>query len=236
MNLSTIARTGPPISLSLMAHIHEQHRSQPRSFKEVFIAFPWKEFETVAARNLKTERLQYTQLFIDELTYFIELEPLVPINQSCQPPALPPPAEINCTLYPNAFNGKKRTESVKIGTLLQFGFDVDVLEIHMNELYGVVDIFFIVESTHAHYGNIKKPLVWEQVQRQERFLKFPVVHFIIDDAGSFQATDKPWSMETLQERLRWTKFLEWNEKTKYFDESDVIGKNIFFLMIWPLFT
>lgn len=220
----SISRTGPVISLSLMPHIHAQNHTQLRSFKEVFLAFPWTEFETVAAKNLKPQRLQYTKLFIDELTYFIELEPLVPINENCQPPALSTPTEINCTRYPNAFTGVKRNDAVKIGALLQFGFDVDVLEIHLNELYGVVDVFFIIESTHAHYGSIKKPLIWEHVQRQDRFLKFPVVHFIIDDAEAFQAADKKWSMEVLQERLRWKKFLEWNEQTKYFGDKDIIGK------------
>ncbi len=156
------------------------------------------------------------------------MEPLVSVNQSCKPPPLPSQSEVNCTQYPNAFNGVKRNESMKIGAIFQFGFDVDVLEIHLNELYGVVDIFFIIESTHAHFANIKKPLVWENVQRQDRFLKFPVVHFIIDDAEFVQSNDKMWSMETTQERLRWVKFLEWNDQAKYFDEDDVIGESLLF--------
>lgn len=208
-----------------MAHLHPK-QSQPRSFQEVFLAFPWKEFELVVAKDLKSERLQFTKLFIDELTYFVALEPLIAINETCQPPPLLAVSEVNCSLYPNAFNGVNRNEPVKIGALLQFGFDVDILEIHLNELYGVVDVFFIIESTHAHYGLIKKPLVWEQVQRQERFLKFPVVHFIIDDAESYKSTDKIWSMETTQERLRWEKFLQWNAQTKYFRDDDVIGRVI----------
>lgn len=217
----------PPISLSLTSHIHAHHHTQPRSFKEIFLAFPWSEFELVVGRNLKEERLQYTKLFIDELTYFLELEPLEPINESCKAPPLPPPIETNCSLHPNAFNGVRRRQPAKIGALLQFGFDVDVLEIHMNELYDVVDVFFIIESTHAHFENIKKPLIWEHVQQQDRFTKFPVVHFIIDDVESLKATDKKWSMEALQERLRWTKFLEWNEATKYFDDEDVIGNSTY---------
>lgn len=197
---------------------------QPRSFKETFLAFPWADFEDVTEQNLTTQINFYSKLFIDELTYFLELEPLVPVNKECKPPPLPPPSEINCTLYPNAFLGIKRSQPVKVGVLLQFGFDVDVLEIHMNELYGVVDKFFIIESTHAHYGHIKKPLMWEHVQQQERFKKFPVVHFIIDDAESLNATNKEWSMESLQERLRWLKFLEWNAATQYFSDVDIIGK------------
>ncbi|KAJ6640757.1 hypothetical protein Bhyg_05689 [Pseudolycoriella hygida] len=220
---SPIARTELQISLPLMNNIHTENQTAIRSFKEIFLAFPWKEFEEAAARNLKPQRQKYTKLFIDELSYFIELEPLVPINVKCLPPPLPLFDDINCSLYPLAFNGVKRNDSLKIGALLQFGFDVDVLEIHMNELYGVVDIFFIIESSHAHYGNIKKPLIWEHVQRQQRFLKFPVVHFVIDDAESLQANDKRWSMEQLQERQRWKKFLDWNEQTKYFRDEDVIG-------------
>lgn len=216
--------TAPPISLSLRSHIHAHHHIQPRSFKEIFLEFPWTEFELAAAKNLKEERLQYTKLLIDELTYFLELEPLVPINESCKAPIFASPSEINCTLYPTAFNGVKRSQPVKVGALIQFGFDVDVLEIHMNELYGVVDVFFLIESTHAHFGKIKKPLIWEHVKQQDRFTKFPVVHFIVDDAEALRATDKIWSMEALQEKLRWTKFLEWNDAAKYFDDEDIIGK------------
>lgn len=197
---------------------------QSKSFKETFLDFPWDAFEEVTAKHLTAETVSYSKLFIDELTYFLELEPLVPVNQQCKPPSLPSPAEINCILYPDAFTGVKRSKPVKVGVLLQFGFDVDVLEIHLNELFGVVDKFFIIESTHAHYGKLKKPLMWELVQRQERFKKFPVVHFIIDDAESSSATEKEWSMESLQERRRWLKFLEWNSVTKYFSDDDIIGK------------
>lgn len=218
--------TAPPISLSLRSHIHAHYHTQPRSFKEIFLEFPWTEFEQAAAKNLNEEGIQYAKLFIDELTYFLELEPLVPINESCKAPPLPPPSEINCTLHPTAFTGVKRSQPVKVGALLQFGFDVDVLEIHMNELFGVVDVFFLIESTHAHFRNIRKPLIWEHVKQQDRFTNFPVVHFIIDDAEALKATDKIWSMEALQEKLRWTKFLEWNDAAKYFDDEDIIGNSI----------
>ncbi|KAG4072855.1 hypothetical protein HA402_002598 [Bradysia odoriphaga] len=222
---SPISSAQLAISLPLpMAHIHAHSYTQLHSFNETFMTFPWDELETAAAKNLKSERLQFTKLFIDELTYFIEMEPLVPINENCQPPPLPSSAEVNCSLYPNAFSGIKRNDSVKIGAILQLGFDVDVLEIYLHELYGVVDLFFIIESTHAHFESIRKPLVWERVQRQERFSKFPVVHFIIDDAEPMvQLKDKKWSMEIMQERRRWEKFVDWNGQTRFFGDNDVIG-------------
>lgn len=201
------------------------------SFSQTFHDFPWDGFEIAVTKNLSLEIISYSEALIDKLTYFLTLEPLVPVNEQCLPPPLPSVDEIDCTLYPKAFTGVKRTEPIKIGVLIQFGFDVDVLEIHMNELYDVVDKFFIIESTHAHYGKLEKPLIWEQVKGQKRFRKFPVVHFIIDDAEATEATDKQWAMESLQERRRWEKFSEWNAATKYFSDDDVIGKPILVPMI-----
>ncbi len=206
-----------------------------KSFQQTFLDFPWNTFEEAAAKNF-TETLLYSQLLIDKLIYFLELEPFVPVNQQCRPPSLPLSSEINCTIYPHAFTGLKRTVPAKVATLIQFGFDVDVLEIHLNELYDVVDQFFIIESTHAHYGKLKKPLMWERVKKQERFKKFPVIHFIIDDAESLKATDKQWSMESLQERLRWQKFLQWNAVTQYFSDDDIIGKSKLIDQRFPLLS
>lgn len=201
-----------------------EFNKQRKTFKETFLAFPWDDFENVTAKGHEAETLSYAESFIGELKHFLELEPLVPINEECKPPPLPSSDDVNCTLYPKAFSGVKRSEAIKVGVLLQFGFDVDVLEIHLNELFGVVDKFFIIESTHAHYGKLKKPLMWEHVKYQERFKKFPVIHFVIDDAQASIATDKKWSMESLQEQLRWFKFLEWNNATQYFSDDDIIGK------------
>lgn len=194
-----------------------------KRFSEIFVDFPWDDFKEVLRQWNDTASASYSKLLIDKLTTFLVLEPLVPVNLQCTPPPLPSSAEINCTLYPNAFNGAKRSEPVKLGALIQFGFDVDVLEIHMNELYDVVDKFFLIESTRAHFGHLMKPLMWEHVKRQDRFKKFPVVHFIIDDAESLKA-EKNMSMESLQEMLRWSKFLEWNNATNYFSDDDIIGK------------
>ncbi len=219
-----------------IVNVSELNQMQRKHFKETFSLFPWGEFEEAVAKVRTVEINSFTEQFIDELRYFLELEPFVPVNQQCKPPSLPLSSEINCTIYPHAFTGLKRTVPAKVATLVQFGFDVDVLEIHLNELYDVVDKFFIIESTHAHYGKLKKPLMWEHVKEQERFKKFPVIHFIIDDAESLKATDKEWSMESLQERLRWQKFLQWNAVTQYFSDDDIIGKSKLIDKRFPLHT
>lgn len=196
-----------------------------KSFFETFQDFPWAEFEEAAAKNDSIKKLEYSKSFVDKLTYYLQLEPLIPINENCKAPELPLPSEIDCTKYPKAFTGIKRNNTVKIGVLLQLGFDIDILEIHFQELHDVVDMFFVIESTHAHYGNLRKPLMWERVQQQERFKHFPVVHFIVDDAEGSRATDKMWQMESLQEKRRWEKFIEWNDATKFFNDDDIVGKN-----------
>lgn len=208
-----------------------------RSFNQTFLQFPWNDFEEAVLKERSNEIVSFTESLIDKLTFFLELEPLVPVNEQCLPPSLPSPPEINCTLYPEAFTGVKKTKPIKIGVLLQFGFDVDVLEIHLNELYGVADKFFIIEATHAHYGKLKKPLMWEWVKRQKRFQKFPVVHLIIDDAESSNVSnDDIWSMEKLQERRRWEKFLEWNDALKFFGDDDIIGKKISVFFVGRTFS
>lgn len=101
--------------------------------------------------------------------------------------------------------------------MVQLGFDVDVLEVHLRELYDVVDFFFIIESTRTHFHTIKKPLIWESVQSQERFKVFSdkVVHLIMDDVISApKKSDENdiWFEEALQERVRAQEFMAWNSK------------------------
>jgi len=69
--------------------------------------------------------------------------------------------------------------------MLMFGFEVDTLEVQLREVADVVDVIFIVEATVTHHGD-KKPLMWERLQFDQRFLFLPpnkVVHVIVDDLG-----------------------------------------------------
>jgi len=81
--------------------------------------------------------------------------------------------------------------------------------------------------------------MWEKVKDQECFYKFAdkIVHFVMDDAESSDVSrqvkggvwDKVmWTMEHTQERVRWTKFLQWNEHHKFFKELDLLGKMYFY--------
>jgi hypothetical protein len=155
-------------------------------------------------------------------------EPLVAIDSTCSPPALLKPDEIRCEDYPTAKFTGKRGQPAKIGHAIQLGFDVDTLEVHLNELYDVLDKFFIVEWTESHNAQFNpKPLTWERVKEQPRFHKFQdkVVHLILDDLDTAAVTGDSgmWTREDYQELLRWQKIMLWNNRTSFFSPDDVIG-------------
>lgn len=140
------------------------------------------------------------------LLEFVSLEPRVPVSDQCQsPPALPP---VDCAAFPDGLTGVRRQAPVRFAHMIQFGFEVDVLEIHLRELYDVVDYFFILESTRAQYEMLIKPFLWEKVRLQDRLRPFldKIVHIILDDvdsaANSSSDESNIWYIEALQERTR----------------------------------
>ncbi|EGG22938.1 putative beta-1,4-mannosyl-glycoprotein beta-1,4-N-acetylglucosaminyltransferase [Cavenderia fasciculata] len=197
------------------------------SFQSDMESFPWEEYRSAARSGSSDNTDRYSQMLISRLVPYLVEPPLEPINEKCHPKPLPSDNDITdkyCTYYPEVFSGK-RNKTARVGHMVQFGFDVDILEIHLNELYDVVDYFFIIESTRTHYHKIKKPLMWEQVKFQDRFIKFhdKIVHFILDDADERVANDM-FSAETHQEIRRWQKFVDWNNnKGNLFQDDDIIG-------------
>ena len=215
------------------------------SFVSVFSSFNWNGYQEAIDKSKRKghqmadiEMVEaYQEKLMLLLTPFLEMEPRVPINASCTAPLLTPPTELNCKNHGNAFTGSHQTTPPKIGILVQFGFGVDVLEIYLNEVYDVVDRFFLIEATKAHFRTIRKPLMWERVKDQPRFQKFAdkIVHLVMDDGETAEANKvfqnssilvdekKIWKMEALQETLRWTKFLQWNKAHAFFSPEDLIG-------------
>ena len=109
--------------------------------------FPWEEFEQ--SMNTRQE-FQYRQALIDGMEKFAYMEPLIPINISCSPSPLLNSEDIRCSDYPDAFLQDKYITPVKLAHAIILGFDADILEIHLNEVYEVVDYFFIIESPRVH--------------------------------------------------------------------------------------
>jgi len=214
------------------------------SFADAFSSFDWNGYKELKIDKSKLSRTEveriesYQESLIILLTPFLEMEPRLPINNSCAPQNLPLPSDVKCQGHGNAFSGSLRPTPPKVGILVQFGFGVDVLEIYLNEVYDVVDQFFIIEATKSHFRTLRKSLMWEKVKDQARFQKFAnkITHFVIDDADAAEANQvflnsstlvdmkQIWQMESLQENLRWAKFLQWNKAHSFFSSNDLIGQ------------
>ena len=166
---------------------------------------------------------------VEALLPFIISEPLDAINPECKPDPLPKPDPSMCqgSVESRIFSGQLRSRPIKIIHSVKLGYDVDMLEIHLNELYDVVDYFVIMESIKNHKGKMVKPLIWEFVRMQPRFAKFErkVIHFVMDDLEVIQPQPEAglFGAERLQEQLRWQKIKHWNEITKFLTSQDLIG-------------
>ena len=148
-----------------------EDNDERKSLSAMLWKFPWKELEKGAESN-QSLYLKHRQSLIDSIEKFAYLEPETPINTSCHPPNLINHSMIDCSKYPNAFLQNRSNHTVKVGHAIQLGFDVDTLEIHLNEIYDVIDYFFIIESTHIHCESFRKQLTWDHVSTQPRFTKF----------------------------------------------------------------
>lgn len=198
--------------------------------------FPWntikkvlQKFNTSQDDSLGFEELQrHLTLLLLKLNSFLVTSPETPVNKSCKTQTTK--TELVSTII-SSNNCSPLNQPRKVGILLQFGFDVDTLEIHLNELNDYVDKFFIIESIKPHSRFLSgKPLLWNLVKFQERFMKFEakVVHFVVDDSNLATSSEYSvrniWVRESLEEELRWEKFLEWNNQTNFFSKHDLLGK------------
>jgi len=226
----TLLSRGPP-SRSSVSHDRRPYptgTSETTSSGSTFL-------EDLAGVNwtlLAADDLVGRKQLLDAMIPWVRTEPAVAVNASCGPPELPEPTVEECVLAPGSkgvFAGK-RTRPAKLASLIQLGFDVDTLEIHLNEGRGLVDRFFVIESTRAQRKGLRKPLIWQQIAEQERFAHFrsSVVNLVLDDAQSLPspaADDRKadiWFLEAKQEKQRWLRFQAWNDVKNEFGDDDIL--------------
>lgn len=72
--------------------------------------------------------------------------------------------------------------------------ELELLEVRLHELSGVVDKFVLVEATQTFTGR-PKPLYY--AENRERFSRFheQIIHVIVDDSPK---SDNPWTIEHFQ--------------------------------------
>lgn len=171
---------------------------------------------------------------INKLIQYAIIEPKVPLNESCRPKLQ---MSLNCEDYFLSFNGEREPQvpKPKIAHLIQYGFETDVLEVLLSEIYDYVDRIFIVESEITHYQSIKKDLVWPLLSKQKRFKRYldKIIYFNISKEMAEEYSTKIlkdqykysiWKNELIQEHLRFKLFQDWNSKNNdFFKGDDIIG-------------
>ena len=243
---STSMRSNESISITTQIIHTESKLTRTENLSDFLFDFPWEKLEEGINNASVTS---YRQRLVDGLQKFALQEPLVPINESCRHTNLLDPKDIKCSDYPMAFRNNKYETPVKVAHAIQLGFDADSLEIHLNEIYDIVDHFFILEATRLHCLGMRKKLSWSELSSQPRFSRFreKVVHFVVDDADLAEvkwSKQTAFKLEELQELTRWRKIRKWNEVTKALKGRDIIGfgdadevpsrKNIQLLKYCPL--
>ena len=131
-----------------------------------------------------------------KITPALIAEPTAEINQSCQPlinykTFSQSQTQILCkNAEEKVFTGEVNEKPTKIAALLMLGFESDVIEIRLREMYDFVDKIFIGESTNAHHLLTEKPLIWEYLAKQSRFKTFlpKIARFIVDESTGLSDT------------------------------------------------
>src|SRR5579863_8430750 len=72
--------------------------------------------------------------------------------------------------------------------------ELELLELRLNELAGVVDRFVIVEATKTHSGK-PKPLHYRDNQARISRFHSQIIHVIVDD---MPVSDDAWTLENFQ--------------------------------------
>ena len=114
-------------------------------------------------------------------------------------------------------------------TYLNFFFHVAIYQSHI--IYHKYIIVDKIDKRHPVkvFLNFRKKLSWSELSVQPRFSKFrdKIIHLVLDDADIAEIEHSEdlsaWSLESLQEKLRWEKIKEWNEWSHALKDNDLIG-------------
>lgn len=141
-------------------------------------------------------------------------EPYANVSTTCLKPDLAP-VVCNAALSPG-FTGLKTPEKRKVAYFFLFSYEVDILEVLLNENFDVVDKFFIVEAVVAQRKRRLKELVWERIKFEPRFYQFrsKIIHLVTDQARASVPEaeyNQIWAIENIMTVEGLKGFFRWQE-------------------------
>lgn len=130
-------------SLSEYTPFTKYSKEKSTSFSTLMHSFPRIIFQNAVKQNDTSLIQLYSDLLLNTILMpFVKKEPPAPIDNTCKAPLLPEASQI--------FNCLPLSKPRKIGVLLNFGFDVDALKMHLNEIDSIADKFF---SSRRHQNS-----------------------------------------------------------------------------------
>lgn len=94
--------------------------------------------------------------------------------------------------------------------------ELNLLEIKLNTLAGVVDRFLVCEATHTYTG-IPKPLYFQE--SKERFKDFPIHHLVVE---SLPGEMNPWLREDHQRKMMYEEAMRFKPSVTVWNDTDEI--------------
>lgn len=184
-------------------------------FGEIFVNF----FNNCTHYRRKVELIKY-------LANMTLIDPDPDLYDTCSVPKLP---DIDASVCTNSFYGESELSYLetprKVAYLCSFSFEVDALEILLNEIYDVVDYIFVFESKRTFGLGIEKPLMLDHLFKTSRFSRFRdrVVALEVGEELLVNPGSNIWKNEHMTETMRFRMFLKWNEEHEYFGDDDYVG-------------
>ncbi|KAL6049585.1 hypothetical protein QOT17_020337 [Balamuthia mandrillaris] len=181
---------------------------QGESLATLMNSLDWAKYESLA-----TDRLDYDLFseFMAELTPWAVSEPTGPPFRNAHAGL----AERTDCAQPDVsrlFTGRKRSKVPKLIDFVPFGYDIDVLDVHLHELQEVVDLFVVYETTWTQRPHLHKPLYGALLRHRFKHLEHKILWLIGDDADllpvemEMSTGHNSWVLENSMRKVPMQKF------------------------------
>lgn len=203
-------------------------KENTKTLQEALNEFDWSELEQFSKTSDHYSRIpnHIVKNYLNVLQPFVEQESNVPVKKETKRNF-----DFDCKSekYKEVLTGEQRESPVKVFDFVPFGFELDLLEIRLFELDGLVDKHIIIESTTTH-RYAEKPLFLDRnIDRFTRLgFRDRIIHFIGDDSvvdknkredNSNLKSGDTWKLEKSVRSLLWTRF---NENYDEVGEEDLL--------------
>jgi hypothetical protein len=181
----------PPVRVATVAVSCPTPPVAPRSV-DALAALDWTAISSGASKGRATFDAATARAYISLIQPFVERDPDVAARVTSRPASRRWTIDCADPRYAGVLTGAPRNRTARVYDFVTFGMELDILEIRLNELDGIVDRFVVHEATVTHRYARKDLILARNMRRYERF-RDRIVHLVSDDAAV-----EPWGPRQAQ--------------------------------------